>query len=164
MAGLLRYRTILTIDRDRYWGTATTTTTRTTTRNAFTLSNNPSFNTELLAIYYLCGISKYTAQYPLGGMSGLSGDTTVQLVQLYQLVCGVVSWCGVSLVYHCVQNTFSPRGLQKKSSLCVTKRTYSHFTTKVYYLDENKSKTEQVFFICSNCFNKQGNTPDSDYY
>ena len=61
----------------------------------------------------------------------LAGDTTVQLggAVVFQLVC-----CGVA--YHCGQNTFSqPAWLTKEIQfVCVTKRTYSHFTTKIYCL------------------------------
>ena len=111
----------------------------------------PSRSTTIPAIkrpgeYYLRGISKYI-QHTDSSISpaGLGILTTVQLVQLYQLVCGAVWWCG-GVVYHCVQNTFSPRGLQKKSSLCYQAgqlpRISFHDQTLLSGLDQTGGRTE----------------------
>ena len=56
----------------------------------------------------------------------LSGDTTALLVQLNQLVCGVV-WCGV--VYHCiVSRIHSARVAYKRNPVCVLPSELTHIS------------------------------------
>ena len=80
-------------------------------------------------------------------MSGLSGDTTVQLVQLYQLVCGVLSWCGVVPGVSLCPEYIQPAWLTKEIQFVCYQANLLAFHDEVYYLDENKSKTEQVFYM-----------------
>ena len=112
-------------------------------------------------VSHLRGISKQIQQFRrlnIPSRAG-SGDTTVQLVQLYQLVCGVLSWCGVVPGVSLCPEYIQPAWLTKEIQFVCYQADLLAFLEQnlLSRHDEIRGRTEQNKFC--NCFNKKGNIP-----